>query len=140
MKDKITAKQIFQRCLLLAFLCIAYYTATYFTGCPVRFLTGISCPGCGMTRALLAALHLDFKTAFACHPLFFLLPFLLAAYLFIDCIDWKRCRRLLICILILYCGVYLVRLIWFPDDIVVFAPTEGYLYRMFTFYNMNIFY
>lgn len=40
--------------------------------CPLRYLTGISCPLCGMTRAHLAALQLDFPTAFHYHPLFFL--------------------------------------------------------------------
>ena len=31
----------------------------YFThiGCPIKFITGISCPACGMTRAVLAILH-----------------------------------------------------------------------------------
>lgn len=140
MKHKITAKQIFERCLLLAILCVTYYAATYVTGCPVRFLTGISCPGCGMTRALVAALRLDFRAAFAYHPLFILLPLIFAAYLFFDRIDWKRWRWLLIALLVLYCGVYLIRIIWFPDDIVVFAPQEGYLYRTFSFYTHSFYF
>ena len=39
-------------------------------GCVFRLMTGIPCPGCGMTRAWLAALRLDFAAAFAYHPLF----------------------------------------------------------------------
>lgn len=39
-------------------------------GCPIRWLTGISCAGCGMTRAWLCAVHLDLAGAFAAHPLF----------------------------------------------------------------------
>ena len=39
-----------------------------------RLLTGIPCPGCGMTRAWLAALRLDFAAAFAYHPLFWAVP------------------------------------------------------------------
>lgn len=31
--------------------------------CPSRFLTGIPCPGCGMTRAFLALLRGDFAAA-----------------------------------------------------------------------------
>ncbi len=42
--------------------------------CPLRFFFGIACPGCGMTRAMMAALTLDFAAAFAWHPLFVLLP------------------------------------------------------------------
>lgn len=43
-------------------------------GCVFRLMTGIPCPGCGMTRAWLAALRLDFAAAFAYHPLFWVVP------------------------------------------------------------------
>ena len=36
--------------------------------CPFRILTGISCPGCGMTRAFLALAEGDFLTAFQYNP------------------------------------------------------------------------
>lgn len=42
--------------------------------CVFRTLTGIPCPGCGMTRALLAVLSLNFSDAFYYHPLFFVPP------------------------------------------------------------------
>ena len=38
--------------------------------CPILFLTGISCAGCGMSRAWLSLLRLDLAGAFAFHPLF----------------------------------------------------------------------
>lgn len=45
--------------------------------CPTYLIFGICCPFCGMTRAHLAALQLDFASAFAYHPAFFAgLPFL----------------------------------------------------------------
>lgn len=37
--------------------------------CPVRALTGVPCPGCGMTRALLALGRGDVGEALALHPL-----------------------------------------------------------------------
>lgn len=43
-------------------------------GCVFRLMTGIPCPGCGMTRAWLAALRLDFAAAIAYHPLFWSVP------------------------------------------------------------------
>lgn len=43
-------------------------------GCVFRLMTGIPCPGCGMTRAWLAALRLDFAAAIAYHPLFWAVP------------------------------------------------------------------
>ena len=40
--------------------------------CPIRFLTGISCAGCGMSRAWLSLLRLDLAGALYYHPLFWL--------------------------------------------------------------------
>ena len=37
--------------------------------CPTRYLFGIPCPGCGMTRALLALITLDVERAMYYHPL-----------------------------------------------------------------------
>lgn len=42
--------------------------------CLVKALTGVSCPGCGLTRAWLAALSLDLASAVAYHPLFWAAP------------------------------------------------------------------
>jgi hypothetical protein len=54
----------------------------FFPPCPFRFLTGFTCPGCGITRALHQILHGHFLNAFMLNPLFFLLgPFLLFALL-----------------------------------------------------------
>ncbi len=39
-------------------------------GCPFRFFFGISCPGCGLTRAWLAFFTGDVIRAFSLHPLF----------------------------------------------------------------------
>ncbi len=44
-----------------------------FWQCPILYYTGIPCPGCGMTRALLRLLILDFAGAAAYHPLVYLL-------------------------------------------------------------------
>lgn len=58
---------------------IAYVIFVKVTGwglpCPIKLVTGKYCPGCGISRMLLAMLRLDFKTAFYCNRLlFFLLP------------------------------------------------------------------
>ena len=36
--------------------------------CPFKAVTGIPCPGCGMTRAVLSACRGDFSGAFHYHP------------------------------------------------------------------------
>ena len=40
--------------------------------CPIKFITGISCAGCGMSRAWLSLLRGDVSAAFFYHPLFWL--------------------------------------------------------------------
>lgn len=50
-------------------------------GCPIRWLTGIPCPGCGLSRAYLALLRGDLAGAFAFHPLFWAVPVLILAVL-----------------------------------------------------------
>ena len=51
--------------------------------CVLRSILGFPCPGCGMTRAWLAALRLDFPAAFRWHPMFWSIP-LLAVYIVYD--------------------------------------------------------
>ena len=47
--------------------------------CPIRFVTGWKCPGCGVTHMCAALLCLDFASAFAANPALLLLSPLLAA-------------------------------------------------------------
>lgn len=44
-------------------------------GCVFRKFTGLPCPGCGMSRAWLAVLRLDFPAALEYHPMFWCVPF-----------------------------------------------------------------
>jgi hypothetical protein len=54
----------------------------FFLPCMFRLLTGFTCPGCGITRALHQVLHGHFINAFTLNPLFVLLiPFLILAFL-----------------------------------------------------------
>ncbi|WP_461883765.1 DUF2752 domain-containing protein [Fusicatenibacter sp.] len=67
-------RDFFFFCLLLGFY-VAFLTLTGI-GCPIRFATGISCPGCGMSRAVLLLLSGHFQAAFRMHPLVYaVLPF-----------------------------------------------------------------
>ena len=50
--------------------------------CPIKKITGLNCPGCGITRMLLSILQLDFYQAFRYNPLLFIcLPFFIFFYL-----------------------------------------------------------
>lgn len=62
--------------IMFTFMFAFFVTAAYCMHIPCIYKTlfGIPCPGCGMTRAVLSALRLDFKSAFSYHPMFFTLP------------------------------------------------------------------
>lgn len=45
--------------------------------CVIRYLTGIPCMGCGLSRAWLSALRLDIVAAFRYHPMFWSVPVLI---------------------------------------------------------------
>ena len=49
--------------------------------CIYQRLFGMDCIGCGMTRALLSVLRLDFYAAFSYHPMFWSLPVLYVYFL-----------------------------------------------------------
>lgn len=84
-------------------------------GCPVVRVTGISCPGCGLSRACLSALRLNFAEAFRWYPLFFIVvPFLflwIHEKVFLRRIPqkWKNMALYIVCIAIF--TVYIARMI-----------------------------
>lgn len=49
--------------------------------CPIHALTGLLCPGCGVTRMCMALLRLDFAAAWDANPVLLLLLPVLAAVL-----------------------------------------------------------
>ena len=49
--------------------------------CIFREYLGFICPGCGMTRAMLSALRLDFAAAFRHHSMFWSMPILYLYFL-----------------------------------------------------------
>lgn len=88
-------------------------------GCVFRKITGVPCPGCGMTRAHLAALRLDFSAAFFYHPLWFLpVPAAILQLFFPEGLfrekKWNTWTAVLLLIAVL--AVYVVRMaLYFPD-------------------------
>lgn len=101
-------------------------------GCPIKFVTGISCAGCGMTRAWLALLRLDVRTAFAYHPLFWLPPVALIIFAMKRKIPQKMYKLLLFTIVLLFGIVYMYRMIG-DDQIVIFEPKKGIFFRIAEF-------
>lgn len=58
--------------------------------CPFKVLTGIPCPGCGMTRALISITKGDLRAAFRYNPFSFFLLFMVA----VSIIPGKQAEKL----------------------------------------------
>lgn len=99
--------------------------------CPIKYITGISCAGCGMTRAWIALLHFDINTAFMYHPLFFLPPVALIIFLLRKKLNKKLYYTLFAIILAAFIIVYIYRLFNCHDGIVVFEPQNNIIHRIF---------
>lgn len=98
-------------------------------GCPIKFATGISCAGCGMTRAWLALLRLDVKAAFEYHPLFWLPPCAVIVFAMKGKMSEKVYKILLFTIVLLFGIVYIYRMAG-DDQVVVFEPEKGIFFRI----------
>lgn len=111
---------------------VILYTAMESIGitCPIKFITGISCAGCGMSRAWLAFLRLDMAKAFEYHPLFWLPPIAVIVLLCKSKINIKIYKMFIFTIVLMFAIVYICRLIWSGDDIVVFEPQNNILFRI----------
>ena len=111
---------------------VVLYTAMESIGitCPIKFITGISCAGCGMSRAWIAFLQLDIAKAFEYHPLFWLPPIAVIVLLCKSKINIKIYKIFIFTIVLMFAIVYICRLIWSGDDIVVFEPQNNILFRI----------
>jgi len=101
--------------------------------CPIKASTGISCPGCGMSRALISMLTLDFSSAIYYHPLvFFVIPVCVSAVVFYER-KMKKAQQVLIwlCVIALV-SVYLYRMIAVTSPVVVFAPENSNVAKFFS--------
>ena len=99
--------------------------------CPIAYLVGVSCPGCGMTRGLWSLVTLDLPAAWHFHPAAFALP--------PTCILWAVCRlkgwnkaanATLIAFAILLILIYLWRIATDGGGVLVLDPRNGLIGRM----------
>ncbi len=90
-------------------------------GCPIKFWTGVSCPGCGMTRAWLAALSGRFDLAMAYHPLFWMIPLIVVTAMFHERIPRRLYVGTLIVCMVALLAVWVTRM-FMPD---VWASVAG---------------
>ncbi|WP_196001056.1 DUF2752 domain-containing protein [Clostridium sp. 1001271B_151109_B4] len=98
--------------LIIIYLILNQFSKVAGTICLIRGLTGIPCPSCGITRAMIAVLNGNFIEAFKLHPLFWM-PF---AIVILIILNRKYYKWILIGAIAIFIGVYIVRMsIFFPD-------------------------
>ncbi|MCH5342175.1 MAG: DUF2752 domain-containing protein [Acetatifactor sp.] len=119
--------------LTAVFAVVAFYIVLSILGigCPIKWVTGISCAGCGMTRAYLSLLHLDIKHAFIYHPLFWSVPFILLIIVLrmAGRVPTRTANYVKYLTAFLFLIVYVVRLLD-PEDIIVVAKIqEGLIWK-----------
>lgn len=116
--------------VMISVIVLVYLTIEAFgITCPIKYITGISCAGCGMSRAWFSLLRLDISSAFMYHPLFFVPPVALVIFLFKNKINKKLYNLLLYIMLGTFIAVYIYRLMAADGDIVVFQPYNNILFR-----------
>jgi hypothetical protein len=114
------------RVKLILFILIFYlFLNLLHIGCPIKFMTGISCPGCGMTRAVRSALLFDFKDAFYYHPLFLLSPVMVFLFLFETYINPKLNKITWSVIIVLFSVTYIIRLLILKNEVVEIDIASG---------------
>ena len=74
--------------------------------CLIRGLTGVPCPSCGMSRAIISVINGDIINAFKFHPLFWL-PFVV---LLLIVLKRRFFKQILISAIILIMLVYILRM------------------------------
>lgn len=116
---------------LLIFIIIVILLYCLDIGCPIKYITGISCPGCGITRAVVACAQLDFHQAFRCYPMIAVMPVLLILYIFSNRIPVIIRNIILYIIIAAIIGIYFVRMADCSDSIVVFHPEDNIIFRLF---------
>ena len=135
MRQKITylwSKYKSEICAVIGILLLYLFFFAVGITCPIKFLTGVSCPGCGMSRACMHAAKLDLSSAFAYHPMWITIPFVVT---FLVLFKWKKKKTAfnitLYTFAALMIGVYIYRMFFLPQDIVVFSPSESALAKAF---------
>ena len=127
--DYFCVKKIIIGTVIAVFAAVSLLFA-FCVGCPIKYITGISCPGCGLTRACISALQLDFQWAFYFHPLFWMIPLGILLFLF-----RKKTGPVILCtyavvLILAFVVVYVIRLADPGNTIVEIDFAESVICRL----------
>ncbi len=116
--------------IILSFSAFAAIWLIFSIPCPIKHLTGISCAGCGMTRALLSALSFNFDAAFIYHPLWVMLLPLTVLLVALKVKRKKLAFNITVgCAAVIFLAVWIFRMIS-GDEIVAFELENSAVSRL----------
>lgn len=128
---KIDKKEIEEHLKLICIFLAIFLIYILFTGCPIKLFTGVSCAGCGMSRAYFSLLHLNFRDAFYYHPLFPCPIIFVAVYIMTKFgFSQKAAKAIYGVMIFLFIAVYIYRMVApYDGNIVVFEPQNGLIFK-----------
>lgn len=124
---------------ILGFL-IYYFLSHKIWGayCPMLLMTGLPCPGCGMSRAIFFVFTFQYSRAWMMNPVSFLWALLLLAFIVMRYLLGKSVKKLqtpLVFILSLTVGYYIFRMkTTFPSYPPIVYRNNNLLEKAFPFY------
>ncbi len=128
-----------ERGLLAGLFCAALMLHLLGIGCTIRWLTGIPCAGCGMSRALLELLQGHLREALAYHPLAPAVPPALILWLgreHLPDMIREKLQKIYpaagICLALLFFVVYLIRMAH-GDPVLETDIKEGVIWKALSF-------
>lgn len=98
-------------------------------GCPQKAFLGVSCPGCGMTRAYLQLLQGNIRGAFSYHPAFWIVPIAGGLLLFRRKFPKMVFQAGMAVIALVFFAVYFYRMSC-HDPVLIFDFRQGYVYKI----------
>lgn len=120
----------FVKCIIAIIVVYGIFTILGI-GCPIKYLTGVSCAGCGMTRSWFYLMQGDVGRAFSYHPLFVIPAIFVVLVFFKKKIPKRLYEGCMAVILILFIVVYIMRMLNPNDTIVEFNIESGFLWRTY---------
>ncbi|MBC8570765.1 DUF2752 domain-containing protein [Zongyangia hominis] len=136
---KIETQPFSRRLLFLILLILGvgllFWLLPHFYRCPLYAVTGVPCPGCGITRGAAALLRLDFAGAWQANPSVYLAA--VYAGVFVLCVlrgntRFFRNKRVWWCFVGVILAVYAVRMVlYFPHTTPMNFDASALLPRIF---------
>ena len=97
--------------------------------CPIRWITGISCAGCGMTRAWLSLLQGKITESLYYHPLALMIPIILCWWFLKEHLNTSVYKLGNVMFIIIFLVVYIIRLLG-KNDLITIDIFNGVIYQV----------